>query len=97
MILFKIVYFSLLYVFPISIPNILVSISSDVKRFDMIPSILSVIITNDNLITITNETSITSGHIMKLIIVAMINRLNELVPELKENQFQIRQVDEWNW
>ncbi len=63
----------------------------------MIPSILSVIITNDNLITITNETSITSGHIMKLIIVAMINRLNELVPELKENQFQIRQVDEWNW
>ena len=63
MILFKIVYFSLLYVFPISIPNILVSISSDVKRFDMIPSILSVINTVDNLITSSNETSITSWQI----------------------------------
>ena len=63
----------------------------------MIPSISSVIITNDNLITISNETSIISGQIMKLIIVAMINRLNELDWELKENQFQIQQVDEWNW
>ncbi len=63
MILFKIVYFSLLYVFPISIPNILVSISRDIKRFDMIPSILSVINTVDNLITSSNETSITSWQI----------------------------------
>ncbi len=63
----------------------------------MIPSILSVIITNDNLITFGDDRLITSGQIMKLIIVAMINRLNELDWELKENQFQIQQVDEWNW